>query len=173
MINGTSKAHAKLFEPLTIANGRIKLKHRVIYAPMTRLQGVPLREGLDDEEPTRAWYPDEVIVEYYSQRASDGGLLISEGIPPSQQVQSSVLVHLHFKILTPQQRAQGLEVPQDCTIQSRLRDGKRSQTLCMPKAGTFMPKYGTPDALLFLFSLACHQFPPPLIHGDRMITTQL
>lgn len=70
-----------LFTPLAIANGRIQLRHRVIMAPMTRNRGV-LFEG----EETRAgdvWLADDVVAQYYGQRASPGGLLITEGIPPS------------------------------------------------------------------------------------------
>lgn len=96
MINGERNAHKRLFQPLTIANGRIQLKHRVIYAPMTRNRGVPLRDGLDDRELTRAWYPDQLTAEYYGQRANDGGLLISEGISPTLQVHSSVTYYTSF-----------------------------------------------------------------------------
>ena len=78
---------SRLFQPLAIANGRIELKHRVIYAPMTRNRGLPLSDPASNHQcPTRAWYPDELMAEYYGQRANEGGLLISEGIPPSQQV---------------------------------------------------------------------------------------
>lgn len=72
----------KLFTPLKIANGRIELKHRVIMAPMTRNRGVPLSEGTP-QAPNRTWLPDELVALYYGQRASPGGLLITEGIPPS------------------------------------------------------------------------------------------
>ncbi|KFA62643.1 hypothetical protein S40285_08026 [Stachybotrys chlorohalonatus IBT 40285] len=68
-----------LFTPLGIANGRITLSHRVIMAPMTRNRGVPLSDALDN----RVWLPDHVVALYYGQRASPGGLLITEGIPPS------------------------------------------------------------------------------------------
>ncbi|KAK9792792.1 putative NADH:flavin oxidoreductase/NADH oxidase N-terminal domain-containing protein [Seiridium cardinale] len=71
-----------LFTPLKVANGRIELKHRIIMAPMTRNRGVPLAEGTL-EAPNRIWLPDELVALYYGQRASPGGLLITEGIPPS------------------------------------------------------------------------------------------
>ncbi|KZL85809.1 nadh:flavin oxidoreductase nadh oxidase [Colletotrichum incanum] len=71
-----------VFTPLPIANGRITLQHRVIMAPMTRNRGVPLAEGTPDR-PNRVWLPDDVVALYYAQRASQGGLLITEGIPPS------------------------------------------------------------------------------------------
>ncbi|ODM14598.1 hypothetical protein SI65_09943 [Aspergillus cristatus] len=74
---------SKLFEPLTINNGNITLDHRVIHAPMTRNRGVPLNENSTPENPNRIWYPGDLMVEYYRQRATKGGLIISEGIPPS------------------------------------------------------------------------------------------
>lgn len=66
-----------LFTPLAIANGGITLQHRIVMAPMTRNRGIPL-EGTE-----RTWVPDDVVALYYGQRASLGGLLITEGIPPS------------------------------------------------------------------------------------------
>lgn len=77
---------SKLFEPLTIANGKITLKHRVVLAPLTRNRGTPHRENSTAENPNRIWIPNDVIAEYYAQRATEGGLLISEGIPPSLEV---------------------------------------------------------------------------------------
>ncbi|KAL2010601.1 hypothetical protein VTN00DRAFT_6408 [Thermoascus crustaceus] len=76
-------AKSKLFEPLTIANGKITLKHRVIMAPLTRNRGTPLNKESIPENPNRVWVPNDVMVEYYAQRATEGGLQISEGIPPS------------------------------------------------------------------------------------------
>jgi 2,4-dienoyl-CoA reductase-like NADH-dependent reductase (Old Yellow Enzyme family) len=75
----------KLFQPLSIANGKIRLGHRVIMAPMTRNRGIPLEDGTP-EAPNRIWIADDLVAEYYTQRASEGGLLITEGIPPSIEV---------------------------------------------------------------------------------------
>lgn len=72
---------SKLFTPLAIANGRIILAHRVVMAPMTRNRGIPLESN--SEHPNRIWLPDDVVAQYYEQRASAGGLIITEGIPPS------------------------------------------------------------------------------------------
>jgi 2,4-dienoyl-CoA reductase-like NADH-dependent reductase (Old Yellow Enzyme family) len=77
---------SKLFQPLTIGNGKITLKHRVVHAPMTRNRGVPESPLSATEKPNRIWYPGDLMVEYYRQRATDGGLIISEGIPPSLEV---------------------------------------------------------------------------------------
>lgn len=68
-----------MFTSLEIANGRIQLQHRIVMAPMTRNRGIPL------EDTPRVWVPDDVVALYYSQRASPGGLIITEGIPPSLQ----------------------------------------------------------------------------------------
>jgi 2,4-dienoyl-CoA reductase-like NADH-dependent reductase (Old Yellow Enzyme family) len=77
---------SKLFEPLAIANGKITLKHRIILAPLTRNRGTPLRAISSAENPNRVWVANDLIAEYYAQRATDGGLLITEAIPPSFEV---------------------------------------------------------------------------------------
>ncbi|KAF5858392.1 hypothetical protein ETB97_004432 [Aspergillus alliaceus] len=74
---------SKLFQSLDISNGKIKLSHRVVHAPMTRNRGVPLNATSTPESPNRIWYPGDLMVEYYQQRTTPGGLIISEGIPPS------------------------------------------------------------------------------------------
>ncbi|KAI2466605.1 FMN-linked oxidoreductase [Annulohypoxylon bovei var. microspora] len=76
------KAQSKLFQPLSIADGKITLKHRIVLAPLTRNRGTPYAESTP-EKPNRIWVPNDLMAEYYSQRATEGGLLISEAIPPS------------------------------------------------------------------------------------------
>jgi N-ethylmaleimide reductase len=51
--------------------GALTLDHRVVHAPMTRLRAEP------DDSPSR------MMVEYYRQRASAGGLIITESAHPS------------------------------------------------------------------------------------------
>lgn len=85
-MTGPDRANPLLSRPLKIANGKIELKHRVVLAPLTRNRAVPLRDDISN----RIWYPDELVVEYYKQRATEGGLLISEGIPPSLEVRPSI-----------------------------------------------------------------------------------
>lgn len=75
-----------LFQPLAIANGGITLSHRIVHAPLTRNRGVPEKSISTPEAPNRVWIPGDLMVEYYAQRATDGGLMISEGIPPSLEV---------------------------------------------------------------------------------------
>jgi N-ethylmaleimide reductase len=55
----------KLFSPLDV--GRMHLKHRVVMAPLTRSRSVQPGD-----------VPGDLMLEYYGQRASDGGLVISE-----------------------------------------------------------------------------------------------
>jgi 2,4-dienoyl-CoA reductase-like NADH-dependent reductase (Old Yellow Enzyme family) len=54
-----------IFSPIKVGNNL--LKHRVVLAPLTRFRATP--EGV----------PTDLQVEYYKQRASEGGLLITEG----------------------------------------------------------------------------------------------
>ncbi|RQW42816.1 alkene reductase [Novosphingobium sp. LASN5T] len=62
---------SKLFTP--IAAGALSLGHRVVMAPLTRM-----RSGPGDR-------PNALMREYYAQRASLGGLIISEATPISRQ----------------------------------------------------------------------------------------
>ncbi|OAA41676.1 12-oxophytodienoate reductase [Metarhizium rileyi] len=77
-----SRWGSKLFQHLKIANGKIELKHRIVHAPLTRNRGTPLSDSTP-ENPNRIWIPNQHIVDYYAQRATVGGLIISEGLPPS------------------------------------------------------------------------------------------
>lgn len=83
--------NSALFQPLAISNGSIVLRHRIIHAPMTRNRGVPLSPISTPEQPNRLWAPGDLVVEYYAQRATEGGLIISEGVPPSLEVCSFIL----------------------------------------------------------------------------------
>ncbi|KAK8058598.1 hypothetical protein PG994_009046 [Apiospora phragmitis] len=77
------RTNSKLFEPIKIANGKITLKHRVILAPLTRNRGIPVNKDSTPDNPNRLWVPNDLMKEYYTQRTSDGGLLVTEGLPPS------------------------------------------------------------------------------------------
>src|ERR1700678_790779 len=58
----------KLFTPVQV--GPIDLSHRVVMAPLTRMRS---------EQPSDV--PSDLMVEYYGQRASEGGLIIAEATP--------------------------------------------------------------------------------------------
>src|SRR5271170_7763243 len=60
----------KLFTPVRF--GRMQLKHRVVMAPLTRSRSV---------QPGSI--PGDLMREYYTQRASEGGLIVSEATPIS------------------------------------------------------------------------------------------
>lgn len=62
---------SKLFSPLRL--GKMNLEHRVIMSPMTRLR-------------CPGSLPTPSVTEYYTQRATKGGLLITEGMHPSLMV---------------------------------------------------------------------------------------
>jgi N-ethylmaleimide reductase len=60
---------SKLFTPTQV--GPYRLSHRVVMAPLTRMRSDP------------GDIPNDLMVKYYAQRASDGGLIVSEATPVS------------------------------------------------------------------------------------------
>jgi N-ethylmaleimide reductase len=60
-----TKKNPKLFTPVQL--GSLKLKHRVVMAPLTRSRS---------EQP--GGIPSDMMVQYYSDRASDGGFIVGE-----------------------------------------------------------------------------------------------
>ncbi|KAF4308956.1 putative NADH:flavin oxidoreductase NADH oxidase protein [Botryosphaeria dothidea] len=57
-----------LFKPVQL--GKLELNHRVVLAPLTRMRAKKESDGI--------FVPHELNVEYYKQRASKGGLLLTE-----------------------------------------------------------------------------------------------
>lgn len=74
---------AALFEPLTL--GPITLPNKIIMSALTRARSVPTN------------IPNELNVEYYTQRAKGGaGLIVSEGVPVVLQgCVSDILYSMH------------------------------------------------------------------------------
>ena len=60
---------SKLFTPTPV--GPYRLSHRVVMAPLTRMRSDP------------GDIPSDLMVKYYTQRASNGGLIVSEATPVS------------------------------------------------------------------------------------------
>jgi N-ethylmaleimide reductase len=88
-----------LFTPVQL--GRLKLGHRVVMAPLTRMRS----EGT---------VPGRLAVDYYGQRASYGGLIVSE----ATQIHPT---------------GQGYPDTPGCTPTSRSRAGPPSPTPYTPK----------------------------------------
>ncbi|KAL4866537.1 hypothetical protein BDV12DRAFT_132200 [Aspergillus spectabilis] len=65
-----------LFNPLRL--GAFPLSHRIIQAPCTRMRSTK------EDGSNGVWVPNDLNVEYYSQRASKGGLMITEATPISR-----------------------------------------------------------------------------------------
>lgn len=59
---------SKLFKPVQL--GRISLQHRVAQAPLTRMRCVKESDGI--------FVPGDLTLEYYTQRASKGGMQLTE-----------------------------------------------------------------------------------------------
>lgn len=67
-------AGTALFKPLQV--GSMKLEHRIVLAPLTRMRATKESDGV--------YVANELLVEHYSQRASKGGLLLTEATPISR-----------------------------------------------------------------------------------------
>jgi N-ethylmaleimide reductase len=80
-----SNNQPKLFTPLRV--GDMHLAHRIIMSPLTRAR-------------SPCGIPTELVAEYYAQRATPGGLLISEGTMTSMMAGNLLNVP---GIFTPEQ----------------------------------------------------------------------
>ncbi|PGH30774.1 hypothetical protein GX50_06448 [[Emmonsia] crescens] len=67
-------ADSVLFKPLQL--GALQLEHRVVLAPLTRMRATKESEGV--------YVPNDLNVQYYSQRATKGGFLLTEATPISR-----------------------------------------------------------------------------------------
>ena len=168
-------SNSRLFQPLAIANGKIELKHRVIYAPMTRNRGLPLINSASNQSPIRAWYPDKLMAEYYGQRANEGGLLISEGIPPSQQACRTIPNIAHRLLAESADCSRVLVTPAspDCLTPSRYPVGKWLRTPSTPNVDISTPSSGTADASLCRTILECPLYLRRPILGQLMTLTRI
>ncbi|GAA6032721.1 hypothetical protein JCM8097_000759 [Rhodosporidiobolus ruineniae] len=64
-------AQPDVFTPFTLGGGTIELSHRIVMAPLTRNRATP------SEKHART------MAQYYGERATEGGLIISEATPVS------------------------------------------------------------------------------------------
>lgn len=79
-MSSSSSADA-LFQPFKV--GASELKHRVVYAPLTRCRAI-------------GTVPIPEMALYYSQRATDGGLMIAEATCIMPQAHGCVASHVFF-----------------------------------------------------------------------------
>lgn len=61
-------ADTKLFQPIRL--GKYELSHRIAQAPLTRMRATKEGDGV--------FVPNDLMLEYYSQRASKGGFQLTE-----------------------------------------------------------------------------------------------
>ena len=134
-------AESAIFTPLKIGNGKITLKHRVVLAPLTRNRGTPLNGStIPTKYSENIWVHDDLGVEYYSQRATEGGLIISEGIPPS--LESNGFPGVPGLWLPEVSKALSTIGRVRLTGYSKLNPGKRLLMRFTQKAGLSTPSYG-------------------------------
>jgi hypothetical protein len=121
-----------LFSPLKI--GALNLEHRIVQAPLTRMRGVKESDGV--------FVPKQLHVEYYSQRASKGGLQLTEATDIAKYVSSPD--DLKAQALTLY-RLVAIQAFQACLLNRRLQAGRRSLTRYTQKAVTYSANYGILD----------------------------
>ncbi|KZF25826.1 FMN-linked oxidoreductase [Xylona heveae TC161] len=63
-----------LFKPLRL--GTLELEHRIVQAPLTRMRGTKEADGV--------WHCEDLVAQYYNQRATKGGLQLTEACPISR-----------------------------------------------------------------------------------------
>lgn len=100
-----------MFQPVSI--GRLQLEHKVVLAPLTRMRA--------PKEADSVFYPGDLNVEYYSQRASKGGFMLTEACPISRLVGRRYISRNRVK-LTRCRRPDTLAYPAS-SQRSRLRAG--------------------------------------------------
>jgi 2,4-dienoyl-CoA reductase-like NADH-dependent reductase (Old Yellow Enzyme family) len=107
-----------LFTPWNI--GKLQLKHRIVMAPLTRNRATPSTAA-----------PNNLIAEYYEQRASDGGLLITE------VSHHGSLKHLrwHLQATYPSAEAGGYPTTPGLYTQEHVKEWKKTTDRVHAKGG--------------------------------------
>jgi hypothetical protein len=131
-------ADTVLFTPVQI--GALKLEHRIVQSPLTRMRGTKESEGV--------WACGDINVEYYAQRASKGGFQITEATNISRLVSFGSPSWLG-SMLRYRSAVVILEFPVFSQPAS-LPDGSVLQTLFIPKEDSFIVRSGMSDARLYL-----------------------
>ena len=125
-----------LFTPFKL--GPIALEHRIVQAPLTRMRSTKESDGVT--------VPNDLVAEYYGQRASKGGLQLAEATDIHKYASDhrSALRKVTRNATADRQRRQ--ETTRVLRVSSqtpRSPAGKRLQTPSMQRAVTFSRSCGT------------------------------
>ena len=90
---------------------------------------------MNDREPTKAWYPEGLAAEYYGQRATEGGLLISEATPVTVQVSIMLTLNPFVAILSKVLQGTGLPGAPGIFHEKQLEGWKRVTQAVHEKGG--------------------------------------
>jgi hypothetical protein len=132
-----------MFQACTI--GRLQLEHKVVLAPLTRMRA--------PKEADCVFYPGDLNVEYYSQRASKGGFILSEACPISRLVSSRYISRSQTKLTIS--RLPATLAYQAFSRKNRSKVGSASLTLSTQRAPSSTASCGMLVApLRLLFSAA-------------------
>jgi hypothetical protein len=131
-----------MFQASTI--GRLQLEHKVVLAPLTRMRA--------PKEADCVFYPGDLNVEYYSQRASKGGFMLSEACPISRLVSCRYRTRQQARLTIP--RLPATLVYQASSPKSRSKVGSALPTLCTQKVPSSTASCGMLVAPLRLLSSA-------------------
>jgi len=124
-----------LFSPFKL--GPLDLEHRIVQAPLTRMRATKEEDGV--------FVPKELHVEYYSQRASKGGLQLTEATDIAKYVGIARPVEANVLTCT---RPADTQVYRVCSRTPKSPAGRRSPMLSTQKAGTSSASCGIPDVLV-------------------------
>lgn len=120
-----------LFTPFKL--GPLQLEHRIVQAPLTRMRATKESEGVT--------VPNDLNVEYFSQRASKGGLQLTEATDIAKFVSSNITSSRVPTLTGPRLVVTPARL---ASFQPhRLQDGKRSLMPFIQRAATSSANYGT------------------------------
>ena len=122
-----------LFKPFKL--GPLNLEHRIVQAPLTRMRAV--------KESDAVFVPKELHVEYYGQRATKGGLQLTEATDIAKYVRSDETNKQRF---TDMARPADTQAYQASSQTRSSRAGRRSLMPSTQRADTSSASSGTPAA---------------------------
>jgi hypothetical protein len=124
----------KLFTPFKL--GSLNLEHRIVQAPLTRMRCTKESDGVN--------VPNDMVVEYYSQRANKGGLQLTEATDIHQYVRRT----MKTKIIKPTcanqtHRPVATPASQESSPHRKSQAGRKLPTRFTQRAATSSSRCGT------------------------------